>query len=75
VPISEEPDGADERESAVVMSPTATEGKKDILADMDAFQREIDALMARGEVEKRKSSSGSVGVGVDGGGVGQRPEG
>jgi len=41
---------------------TDTSGnKKDILADMDAFQREIDALMAKDELGKRKSSSGSTG--------------
>lgn len=40
-------------------SPVKT-SSKDILADMDAFQKEIDALMARDEV-------GRSGVGSSGG--------
>ena len=65
VPITEEPV---QDESAVETSRSASitggaGGGKNILADMDAFQREIDALMAKDELGKRKSSSGSANAG------------
>jgi hypothetical protein len=47
-------------ESAIDSTTVASPGTKDVLADMDAFQREIDAMMARDELGKRKGSSGSA---------------